>query len=440
LFLEIAFAKPTSGTYEGMMTVKAKTGKPAANAIAIKPWDGKIPDIAGFRTASLHCGIKSAPEKPPDIALVYAEGPAAVAGAFTQNRFCAAPVTLCRAHLRKSKNQARALIVNAGNANACTGEQGKRDAARMAEVVAEGLGCATEEVLVFSTGIIGHKLPMDKVEAGIAQALSAVKKTKSTGDFARGIMTTDTVPKTAGATFELEGRSIHVSGACKGVGMLAPNMATMLGAICTDAAIKPALLQEMLLDVVDETFNCCTVDGDTSTNDSVVLFASGRAGNKVISKKTEPGYAALREALYTVCDSLARQVAADGEGAEHTITIYVGGTRTDKEARQIAKTVAESPLVKTAIAGCDPNWGRVMMAAGRAGVVFDTNQVSLTLSGHELFKNGQPLPFDKKTVSTALKNRDVSLVLLVGDGPGRAKFYTCDFTHGYITVNADYHT
>jgi glutamate N-acetyltransferase/amino-acid N-acetyltransferase len=422
------------------MMPKKKAAKPAIVTTQVRSWDGRIHDIAGFRTASLHCGIKTAAEKPPDLALIFAEESAAAAGAFTRNRFCAAPVTLCRKHLKQSKNQARALVINAGNANACTGEQGQRDAQRMAELVAAGLGCKTAEVLVFSTGIIGHKLPMEKVESGINSALNCVKKSKQTGDFARGIMTTDTVPKTAGATFKLDEKTVHVSGACKGVGMLAPNMATMLGAICTDAKATPAVLQELLLDVVDETFNCCTVDGDTSTNDSVVLLASGRAGNKIISRKDSPACNLLREALYIVCDSLARQVAADGEGAEHTITLYVGGTRTDKEARQIARTVAESPLVKTAIAGNDPNWGRVMAAAGRSGVAFDTQQVSLTLSGHEIFKDGQPLPFDKKTVSNALKNRDVSLVLLVGNGPGRAKFYTCDLTHGYISVNADYHT
>ena len=423
--------------------MKAKAGKRAKAAkapkpIEIQPWSGLIHEVAGFRTASLHCGLKTAKEEPPDLALVYCEQIAAAAGAFTQNRVCAAPVTLCREHLKKSKHRARALIINAGNANACTGEQGVADAKKMAELTAAGVRCKPEEVLVFSTGIIGRKLPMEKVEAGIGRAVGFVKEQKITGDFARGIMTTDIVPKTAAAFFELDGKMIHVSGACKGSGMIAPNMATMLGFVATDANVAPAVLQEMVDDIVEGTFNCVTVDGDTSTNDSVVFLASGLAGNASISRGVE--YDALKNALYTVCDSLARQIAADGEGAKHTITVFVGGTKNDADAKKIARTIAESPLVKTAIAGNDPNWGRIVAAAGRAGVAFDPEETSLMLSGHELFRGGQPLDFDKPTVAAALKNRDVSLVLMVGDGPGRAKFYTCDLTHGYITINADYHT
>ena len=310
----------------------------------------------------------------------------------------------------------------------------------MAELVARRLACQSREVLVFSTGIIGRKLPMDKVEAGIERASMFVKEQKNTGDFARGIMTTDLVPKTASVFFEQNGKVIHISGACKGSGMIAPNMATMLAVIATDAAIAPAVLQTALQQSVDNTLNCVTVDGDTSTNDSVVVFASGLSGNISISRVGSPEYEAFYTALYQVCDSLAHQIAADGEGAMHTITLYVGGTRNDADARKIARTIAESPLVKTAIAGNDPNWGRIVCAAGRSGVVFDSEQTSLTLCGHDLFKNGQPVEFDKPTVAAALKTREVNLVMLVGDGPGHAKFYTCDLTHGYITINADYHT
>jgi glutamate N-acetyltransferase/amino-acid N-acetyltransferase len=222
--------------------------------------------------------------------------------------------------------------------------------------------------------------------------------------------------------------------------MIAPNMATMLGVVATDAAVAPQVLQAAIDDIVQETFNCVTVDGDTSTNDSVAVFASGGAGNKPVSKTSGPEYDALRAGLYAVCDSLAKQIAADGEGATHTITLYVGGTKTDDDARKIARTVAESPLVKTAIAGNDPNWGRIVAAAGRSGIVFDPEETSLTINGHELFQAGQPLDFDKPTVSNALKPRETNIVLLVGEGPGRAKFYTCDLTHGYITINAEYHT
>ena len=423
--------------------MKPKSGKATAASKKLPDlhhWDGLIHDVPGFRTASLHCGIKTAKEAPPDLSLVYCEKVAAVAGAFTRNRVCAAPVTLCRKHLKSGKSRARALVINAGNANACTGEQGEADALKMAELVARGLACDVDEVLVFSTGVIGRKMPMDKVETGIQRALMFVKEQKNTGDFARGILTTDLVPKTASVFYEHNGRPVHIAGACKGSGMIAPNMATMLGVVVTDAVIAPAALDRALADIVERTFNCVTVDGDTSTNDSVVVFASGLAANAPITGPNSPGYDAFYAGLFHVCDSLSRQIAADGEGANHTVTVYVGGTKTDADAKKIARTIAESPLVKTAIAGNDPNWGRIMAAAGRAGVNFDPDEASLTVSGHELFKSGQPTDFDKPAVAATLKLRDVSLVLLVGDGPGSAKFYTCDFTHGYISINADYHT
>ena len=437
---------------------KSKKSTPTHAAPVFHHWSGLLHDVPGFRTASLHCGLKTAKEQPPDLSLVYCENQVAAAGVFTLNRVCAAPVTLCRTHLKKSKQRMRALVINAGNANACTGDQGVLDARRMAELVAAGLPAHTgkaaaktakaskpvavspEEVLVFSTGIIGRKMPMDKVQSGIERAVALVKEKKNTGDFARAIMTTDLVPKTAAVYFEYEGKTCHVSGACKGSGMIAPNMATMLGVVVTDVAIAPAVLQTALSKIADDTFNCVTVDGDTSTNDSLVALASGLAGNPEIKKSEGALYERFCAALHTVLDSLARQIAADGEGATHTITLYVGGTKNDKEARTIAKAIAESPLVKTAIAGCDPNWGRIMAAAGRSGVAFDPLDAILTVSGHELFRAGEPTDFDKTLVAKSLKIRDVSIVLLVGEGPGRAKFYTCDFTHEYISINADYHT
>ncbi|MFH0939969.1 MAG: bifunctional glutamate N-acetyltransferase/amino-acid acetyltransferase ArgJ [Planctomycetota bacterium] len=419
-----------------MKSKKKNDGK----TVIVEPWDGKIHNVPGFRTASLYCGLKTAKEQPPDLSLLYAKQSCVVAGVFTRNRICAAPVKLCRKHLKLNKHHARALVINAGNANACTGEQGEHDAYRMAELVAQGLRLKPKEVLVFSTGIIGHKLPMDKVQIGIERAVGFVKDQENTGDFARGILTTDLAPKTASASFKLNGKKIHCAGACKGSGMIAPNMGTLLGVVVTDAVVAPAVLQTALQKIVDDTFNCVTVDGDTSTNDSLAIFASGLAGNESIAKCSGTPYEALYAMLHTVCDSLARQLAADGEGAKHTITVYVGGTKNDADARKIARTISESPLVKTAIAGHDPNWGRIMAAAGRAGVAFAPQEAALTLCGHELFKAGQPVPFEKNNVAAALKARDVSLVLLVGDGPGRARFYTCDLTHEYITINAEYHT
>lgn len=420
------------------MATKKSAAKPPQKGVA--QWNGLIHDVPGFSTASLHCGIKTAKDKPPDMNLALCEVSASTAGCFTQNKVCAAPVKLCRKLLKKSGGRARALVINSGNANACTGEQGTRDAHEMARIAAVALGCKPEHVLVFSTGIIGHKLPMDKVSAGIKRAGILIKQKAASGDFARGIMTTDLVPKTAAARCVIGGKIISISGACKGSGMIAPNMATMLGFVATDAKIDPAVLQKCLSGVVNETFNCVSVDGDTSTNDSIVALASGLAGNKKISKSSGAKYKAFRAALYAVCDSLALQIAADGEGATHTITIYVGGTKKDSQARTIAKAIAESPLVKTAMAGCDPNWGRIVAAAGRSGVDFDPQDASLTVNGIELFRGGEPAKFDKAEASEALKPRDTGIVLLVGDGPGRAKFYTCDLTHGYISINADYHT
>lgn len=420
--------------------MKAKARKSAAKAVVVEPWDGLIHDVPGFRTASLHCGLKTAKEEPPDLALLYCEQTCVAAGVFTQNRVCAAPVKLCREHLKKSKHHARVLVINAGMANACTGEQGKRNAHTMAARAAAWLNCKPEEVLVFSTGVIGRQLPMEKIEVGIERTAMFVREQKITGEFARGIMTTDLVPKIAAAAVKIGGKTVRFAGVAKGSGMIAPNMATLLGIVATDAAVAPAVLQEALSGIAAETFNCVTVDGDTSTNDSFVVLASGLARNPSISRVRGPGYAPLHAALHAVCDSLARQIAADGEGARHTITLYVGGTKSDADAGKLARTIAESPLVKTAIGGNDPNWGRILAAAGRAGVVFDPEAASLTLCGHELFKDGQPVNFDAAAVGAALKARDISMVLLVGEGPGRAKFYTCDLTHEYISINAEYHT
>ncbi|MGD0089429.1 MAG: bifunctional glutamate N-acetyltransferase/amino-acid acetyltransferase ArgJ [Planctomycetota bacterium] len=420
--------------------MKTKAKKSTAKPVQVDPWEGLLHDVPGFRTASLYCGLKTAKEEPPDLALLYCEQPCAAAGVFTQNRVCAAPVKLCREHLRKGKQCVRALVINAGMANACTGEQGERNAHAMATGVATWVACKPAEVLVFSTGVIGRQLPMEKIEIGIERTAMFVREQKITGDFARGIMTTDLVPKTAAVTVKIGGKTVHIAGVCKGSGMIAPNMATMLGVVATDAAAAPAVLQAALSAITAETFNCVTVDGDTSTNDSFVVLACGLARNPPVTRTGGAGYEALYAGLLAVCDSLARQIAADGEGAKHFVTLYIGGTRNDADARRIARTVAESPLVKTAIAGNDPNWGRILAAAGRAGVAFDPDAASLTLNGQELFKAGQPVNFDQAAVAAGLKAREVSVVLLVGEGPGRAKFYTCDLTHEYISINAEYHT
>lgn len=402
---------------------------------------GELHLVRGFRTAALSVGLKSDPVK-PDAALLYCDAPkgAAAAGVFTRNRVVAAPVTLSRRHLRKSGGRARAIFVNAGNANACTGVRGAADARETARLMAAELGCSPEEVLVCSTGIIGRPLPMDKIARGVVGTAASVRRCACLGSFAKAILTTDLVEKRASVSFELGGRPVRLVGVCKGSGMIAPNTATMLAFLATDAAGRPAVLQAALRSVADETFNCLTVDGDTSTNDAVLLLASGAAGHRSLAKTSGRDYEAFRAALFAVCDRLAARIAADGEGAAHFVTVLVRGPKTDAQARRIARTIAESPLVKTALAGNDPNWGRIVAAAGRAGIPFAPAKASLAVCGRELWRGGMPVDFNEQAVSREMKKGAVEIVFSVGNGPGRARFYTCDFTHGYITINADYHT
>ncbi len=408
---------------------------------SIQDWPGLIHEVPGFRTAAVHCGLKRKKIK-PDIGLILAEEKASAAAVYTTNMVRAAPVDLSRDALALSKGTAKAVIVNAGNANACTGRQGERDARKMATLTAKAVGCPIAQIQVCSTGIIGQTLPMKKIEKGIAKLGKAIAQSDQTGDFARAILTTDLVSKTAGATFTLDGKVIRMAGVTKGSGMIAPRMATTLGFIATDAAVSPPVLQAALSAVADETFNCITVDGDTSTNDTLIALASGKASanQPTIKKASGRAYRLFRDGLLYVCDQLARQVAADGEGAHHTVTLFVGGTRTTADARKAARAVAESPLVKTAIAGHDPNWGRIMAAAGRSGISFDPKESSLTVCGHELYREGGPVNFDAKKVSKAMQKRDVSLILMLGNGPGHAKFYTCDLTEGYVRINTYYST
>jgi glutamate N-acetyltransferase / amino-acid N-acetyltransferase len=390
----------------------------------------------GFSLAGVHCRIKSDPQK-PDLALIASEVPATAAGVYTQNLVCAAPVELDRA--RTPGDRVRAVVVNSGNANACTGQRGLADARRMAELAAAVCGAAADEVLVMSTGIIGQFLPMDKIEQGISAA--AVKLGSKTTDLeaaARAILTTDLAPKIAARSLELQGRTIEIVGIAKGSGMIGPNMATLLGVILTDAPLAPADAQSVLAEVVDETFNCISVEGHTSTNDSVVLLANSCAGGEPLAGKE---LAAFRDALAEVCVELARAIPADGEGATHLVTIDVAGCADRASARKIAKTIADSALVKTAIAGADPNWGRIVSAAGYAGVPLDPDALSLRINGFLLFDRGVPVDFDAQQVSRSMRaNRDVHVKLVCGEGSAHARFWTCDLTADYIRINADYHT
>ncbi|NLE38795.1 MAG: bifunctional glutamate N-acetyltransferase/amino-acid acetyltransferase ArgJ [Pirellulaceae bacterium] len=390
----------------------------------------------GFQLAGVHCRLKSDATQ-PDLALIMSDVPAVAAGVYTKNLVCAAPVELDRR--RTPSDRIHAVAINAGNANACTGRRGEDDARKMASLAAAVCGAAEDEALVMSTGIIGHFLPMDKIEQGITAA--AVKLGSRQTDLesaARAIMTTDLTPKIAGRTLELGGRTVQITGIAKGSGMIGPNMATMLGVILTDAPLTPDLAQSLLSEAADASFNCITVEGHTSTNDTVLLLANGEAGGDV---PAGDDWSRFRDAFGEVCVELARAIANDGEGATHLITIDVTGCADRESARKIAKTVAESALVKTAIAGADPNWGRIVSAAGYAGVAFDLAAVSLRVNGFTLFEAGAPAEFDAEEVSNSIReNRDTHVELTFAEGLAALRFWTCDLTVDYVHINADYHT
>ena len=385
---------------------------------------------AGFRFAGIVSKLRSEPDR-RDLAVIVSDRPATAAGVFTQNRVCAAPVHVCRERL--PRNDARAIVICSGNANACTGDQGLTDAGRMAELVAHGIGCSAEQVLVASTGVIGRPLPMAILEAGIPKATAALQiGADAFNDAAHAILTTDTRIKVATRRIGTHA----ITGFAKGAAMIGPNMATMLGFLLTDAAVSADDLQAILRRCTADTFNCISVEGHTSTNDTVLILANG----------TGPALAgdALHEfegGVHGVCSELARAIAEDAEGAQHLITINVEGCRTDAEARTIAKAIAESALVKTAVFGADPNWGRVVSAAGYCGVPFEERELSLWMGSFLLYERGTPLPFDAKAASAYLReNRNVDFRVKLELGSGRCTFFTCDLTTDYVNLNADYTT
>jgi glutamate N-acetyltransferase/amino-acid N-acetyltransferase len=384
----------------------------------------------GYRYAGIVSGLRSEPDR-RDVAVVVSDRPATAAGVFTQNRVCAAPVQVSRARLPRA--DARAIVCCSGNANACTGEQGLADARRMAALVARELGCSPEQVLVASTGVIGRPLPMPILEAGIPMAVrEAAPGRDALNHAAHAILTTDTGIKIA--TRAQPG--FTVTGFAKGAAMIGPNMATMLGFVLTDAAVAESDLQHALKAAADQSFNCISVEGHTSTNDTVFALANGDG-----PRLAGPELAAFQDAVTSVCVELARKIAIDAEGAEHLITIDVDGCRTDAEAKQVAKTIAESALVKTAVFGADPNWGRVVSAAGYSGVSFDEKDLSLWMGDMLLYRGGTPVPFDAAAASAYLKhNREVHFKLRFALGSGRCTFHTCDLTNEYVRLNADYTT
>ncbi|QDT18023.1 bifunctional glutamate N-acetyltransferase/amino-acid acetyltransferase ArgJ [Alienimonas californiensis] len=386
-----------------------------------------VPLPAGFSAAGLHCGVKSDPAK-RDLALFVSDRPATAAGVFTQNVVVGAPVQVSRE--RVPTDAARAVVINSGCSNVSTGERGLADARAMTAAVAAALACDEEAVTVCSTGVIGQFLNMNAIRSGLPQVVAGL------GDApddlraaAEGMRTTDTFPKLSTRTVG----PVRVSGAGKGAAMIAPNMATMLAVVLTDAALAPADADRLLRAAVDRSFNRISVDGHQSTSDTVLLLANGAAG-----PCDEHAFAA---ALNDVCEELATDIIRDAEGATHFVTVDVTGLPSDEAATTIARSVADSPLVKTAIHGADPNWGRIISAAGYAGVPFDPGRFDLDVNGHAVCRGGVPTDFDEAIVSEAIRsNRDCTLTLNFHDGPGACRFWTCDLTAEYVRLNADYTT
>jgi glutamate N-acetyltransferase / amino-acid N-acetyltransferase len=363
-----------------------------------------------------------------------AEG-TSVAGVTTRNICCSTEVELCRENVKGGK--ARALVVNAGNSNAFTGYRGRETVEAISAQVAAHLGCATSEVFVCSTGVIGVPLPKDKAEAGLRAVFEAAPC--SWEDATHTIGTTDTFAKGAVAKAVVDGRTVNLVGIIKGSGMIAPDMATMLGYIFTDAAVDAGFLQVLLAQANAATFNCITVDSDTSTSDTVLAFATGAAGNKPLASFEDAGADAFAAALNDICHQLAQLVVRDGEGAQKFIEISVTGAVSDDSARRIGLAIANSPLVKTAIAGEDANWGRVVMAVGKAGEPADRDRLSISFGGHQVARNGLPIDgYDETPVAAHLKGQEIDIGVDIGLGSGRATIWTCDLTHGYISINADY--
>jgi glutamate N-acetyltransferase/amino-acid N-acetyltransferase len=408
----------------------------------MQPVDGGICAAAGFNTAGVRCGIK---RKRRDVALIVCSGKAEAtcAGVFTLN-FVRAPSVDRNHEILKKRPTVRAVVVNAGNANAGNGRAGDENNAEMARLAAAALGTSPESVLTASTGIIGSPLPMERLAKGIeAAAAERAATPEAAAAAAEAILTTDTFDKQYAMAVRLpeSGVRVVVGGIAKGSGMIAPNMATMLAFLTTDAAIAADLLDTALRQAVEVSFNCLTVDGDTSTNDQCLILASGAAGNPVLDSAESADYRAFAAALTALCIHLAREVARDGEGATKLVTVRVSGAPDDRAARQVAKTIAESPLVKTALFGNDPNWGRILMATGRAGVPFDPNQATADLAGTRIFAHGTPTAFDGPALSRAMSAKEVEIAVDLGTGGcGKAAVYTCDFSYDYVRINAEYHT
>lgn len=396
---------------------------------------GNLSTPVGFAASATRAGFKKDREA-LDLALIYSEAEeTAAAAVFTTNRAAAAPVELSRHHLAQSGGRARAVVVNAGNANACTGRAGSAAARETARSAARLLGVPVNQVLVASTGVIGVPLPISKITSCLP-ALSASLAARGSDEVARAIMTTDTVPKSCAIRSRIGGRTVHLAGVAKGSGMIHPRMATMLSFITTDAGVGPRDLAAILRRAVDDSFNCITVDGDTSTNDTVIVLASGLSGVRLKTGAREARV--FEEGLAELCGTLARMIARDGEGATKLITVEVHGAPTRADAERVARSIANSPLVKTAIAGCDANWGRILCAAGYSGAPIRPAKAEIRVNGLTLCRNGVAAPFSEAAARRVLAKPDVVLTADFHQGRGSARMWTCDLTQGYININASY--
>jgi len=395
----------------------------------------------GFKAGAAHAGLKTTPS--PDVAILACDVPATAAAVFTTNKVFAAPIQIGRKHVAAGK--LRGIVVNSGNANACTGRQGEIDALGMCRLAAGALGCSAGQILPSSTGIIGHRLPMDKIQRGIALAANNLGNTVIHAErFAQAILTTDTRRKSAATRFRAGKQWIAVAGVCKGSGMIGPRLAlhagalhaTMLAFLTTDAKVPPPLLRRILADAAESSFNAVTVDDHMSTNDTAAILASG-LGRALNSRRVIEAFAA---AMNEVCQSLAYQIAADGEGATKVVRIDVRRAKTPADAKLIARAIANSPLVKCAMNGSDPNWGRIVSAAGLCPAAFDPDKTELKLQDTTVFKSGRPMPFDASRVSKSLAAREVVVDLNCRLGKSSVTVWTCDLSKDYVTINADYHT
>ena len=397
----------------------------------MKQIQGGIAAAPGFKAAGVHAGLKDNHQK--DFAIILSDPTATAAGVFTQNRVCAAPVTLCQDHIRNQV--ANAIVINSKNANACTGQEGLEDAYQTAELAGGALGINSNSVLICSTGVIGQRLPMDIIENGIHLAVQTLDEGGG-HDAAQAIMTTDTIPKEVAVETKIDGHPIIIGGMAKGSGMIAPNMATMLSFLTTNVSISPEILQATLQTAIRKSFNRVTVDSDTSTNDTVLILANGTAENPQITTHHQD----FQNALDFVCIELAKMIAHDGEGATKLLEVVINNARNENEGALAARAVAESPLVKTAVFANDANWGRIMMAIGKSGAEFEQSNVEVWIGDCQIVKNGVDAGFDEQKATEQLNKDTANITIDLHSGHTSVTFWTCDYSYDYIKINAEYRT